>query len=217
MGHVRLGKFSPRLGHCLRIFPAYYNSITRSSDGISRINILGIYIENTAAYSINLGLAFGIIAHISPLLSSISDYSWSQKRFMQFFCYLGSLGCMLLFFFTGIGQAEWALFFMMLATIGHSGSILFYNSFLPAIASQERQNKVSARGYAYGYIGATTLLLLNLAAILNQKYLGITDDTLLPRISFLLTGFWWFGFAQITFENSLQVYIPQKVGGRITC
>ncbi len=75
MGHVRLGKFSPRLGHCLRIFPAYYNSITRSSDGISRINILGIYIENTAAYSINLGLAFGIIAHISPLLSSISDYS----------------------------------------------------------------------------------------------------------------------------------------------
>lgn len=183
------------------IFPAYYNSITRSSNGSSRINILGIDIENTAAYSINLGIAFGIIALISPLLSSISDYSGSQKRFMQFFCYLGSLGCMLLFFFTGSGQAEWALFFMMLATIGYSGSIVFYNSFLPAIASEERQDKVSAKGYAFGYIGATTLLLLNLAAILNQKSLGITDDTLLPRISFLLTGFWWFGFAQITFRK----------------
>ncbi len=182
------------------IFPAYYNSITRSN-GSSRINILGLDIENTAAYSINLGIAFGIIALISPLLSSISDYSGNQKRFMQFFCYLGSLGCMLLFFFTGSGQAEWALFFMMLATIGYSGSIVFYNSFLPAIASEERQDKVSAKGYAFGYIGATTLLLLNLAAILNQNSLGITDDTLLPRISFLLTGFWWLGFAQITFRK----------------
>lgn len=182
------------------IFPAYYNSITRTN-GSSRINVLGLEIENTAAYSINLGIAFGIIALISPLLSSISDYSGNQKWFMQFFCYLGSLGCTLLLFFTGSGQSEWALLFMMLATIGYSGSIVFYNSFLPAIASNDLQDKVSAKGYAFGYIGATTLLLLNLAAILNQKTLGITDDTLLPRISFLLTGIWWLGFAQITFRK----------------
>jgi len=182
------------------VFPAYYNSIT-GNNGNSRINFLGMDIENTAAYSINLGLAFGIVALISPLLSAISDYSGNQKRFMQFFCYLGSFGCILLFFFTGSLKVEWALFFMMLATIGYSGSIVFYNSFLPAIASEDRQDKVSAKGFAFGYIGATTLLLLNLAAILNQKSLGITDSTLLPRISFLLTGFWWIGFAQITFHK----------------
>lgn len=120
---------------------------------------------------------------------------------MQFFCYLGGLGCMLLFFFSSGDLVLYGLFFMMLATIGYSGSIVFYNSYLPAIASEHKQDKVSAKGYAFGYLGATTLLILNLVAILNQKALGITDESLLPRISFFLTGLWWVGFAQITFRK----------------
>jgi UMF1 family MFS transporter len=192
------------------IFPAYYNSIT-TLHGNSKIDVFGYTIENTAAYSINLGLAFGIIAFISPLLSSISDYSSNQKKFMQFFCYLGAAGCMLLFTFSGLAQVHWALFFMMLATIGYSGSIVFYNSYLPAIATEDRQDKVSARGYAYGYIGSTTLLILNLAAILNQKNLGISDDSFLPRISFFLTGLWWISFAQITFHKLPDgIYAPRN-------
>ncbi|MCU0368356.1 MAG: MFS transporter [Cyclobacteriaceae bacterium] len=182
------------------VFPAYYNSLT-SEDDNNRISIFGLNIENTAAYSINLGIAFGIIALISPMLSSISDFSSNQKKFMRFFCYLGASGCMLLFLFVSSVQVTWALLFMMLATIGYSGSIVFYNSYLPAIATENNQDKVSARGYAYGYLGATTLLIINLLAILNQKSLGISDDTLLPRLSFLLTGIWWFGFAQITFRR----------------
>ena len=190
------------------IFPAYYNSMTRVN-GNSRIEILGFDIENTAAYSINLGIAFGIIALISPLLSSISDYSSNQKRFMKFFCYLGAMGCMLLFAFTSVELVLFALAFMMLATIGYSGSIVFYNSYLPAIATEDRQDKISARGYAFGYLGATTLLIINLVVILNQKALGIQDDTLLPRLSFLLTGIWWIAFAQITFRK-LPTGIYQK-------
>jgi UMF1 family MFS transporter len=182
------------------IFPAYYNSMTTTEAG-SRIKVLGFQIENTAAYSINLGLAFGFIALISPLISSISDYTSTHKRFMQFFCYLGATGCALLFFFTDPSLVHMGLGCMFLATIGYSGSIVFYNSYLPAIATEDRQDQVSARGYAFGYIGATTLLLLNLAFILNQKALGISDDSLLPRISFLLTGIWWIGFAQITFRK----------------
>jgi len=178
------------------IFPAYYNEIT-SVDGNTKLHLFGRSIENTAAYSINLGLAFGLVALISPLLSSISDYSNNQRSFMKFFCYFGALGCMALFFFTDIDLVHLALAGMLIATIGYSGSIVFYNSYLPAIASEDRQDKVSARGYAYGYIGATTLLILNLAFIMNQKALGIADDTLLPRLSFLLTGVWWIGFAQI--------------------
>ena len=178
------------------IFPAYYNSITRVN-GSTKINLFGFTIENTAAYSINLGLAFGIVAMLSPLLSSISDYSGNQRAYMKFFCYTGALGCMMLFLFTGPEWVQLALAGMMLATIGYSGSIVFYNAYLPAIASEDRQDKVSARGFAFGYLGATTLLLLNLAFILNQHKLGITDDTLLPRLSFLLTGLWWIGFAQV--------------------
>ncbi len=124
---------------------------------------------------------------------------------------------MLLFFFTSIGQAEWALLFMMLATIGYSGSIVFYNSYLPAIATEDRQEKVSTKGFSFGYIGATTLLLLNLAAVLNQNSFGITDETLLPRIYFLLTGFWWLGFAQITFRKLPKGFMPVRVPRRITC
>lgn len=178
------------------IFPAYYNTVTRTG-GSAKLDFFGYPVENTAAYSINLGIAFGIVALISPLLSSISDSRGNQRSYMRFFCYLGALGCMILFFFNDASMAYLGLAGMFIATIGYSGSIVFYNAFLPAIASEDRQDRVSARGYAYGYLGATTLLILNLAAILNQKALGIADDTLLPRISFLLTGIWWMGFAQI--------------------
>ncbi|MBC6489870.1 hypothetical protein BC349_02745 [Flavihumibacter stibioxidans] len=178
------------------IFPAYYNSITKV-DGSTRIGFFGSGIENTAAYSINLGLSFGLVALISPLLSSISDYSGNHRSYLKFFCYTGAIGCMLLFFFTGPSLVYLGLGGMMLATIGYSGSIVFYNAYLPAIATEDRQDKVSARGFSFGYIGATTLLILNLVFILNQEALGVKDDTLFPRLSFLLTGFWWIGFAQI--------------------
>jgi UMF1 family MFS transporter len=182
------------------IFPAYYNQVTRLN-GSGVLEVFGMSIENTALYSINMGLAFGIVALISPLLSSISDYTGNQKGFMRMFCYLGVLGCLLLFWFEGREQLYLGLAGVLLSTVGYSGSIVFYNSYLPAIASDDRQDKVSARGFSYGYIGATILLLINLALIMNQQKLGITDTTFMPRLAFLLTGLWWFGFAQITFTN----------------
>jgi UMF1 family MFS transporter len=197
------------------IFPAYYNTITKVN-GSTKVDIFGFNIENTAAYSINLGIAFGIVALISPLLSSISDYSGNQRSFMRFFCYLGAFGCMMLYFFTDYHLVHLALGGMLLATVGYSASIVFYNSYLPAIATEETQDKVSARGYAFGYIGATTLLIVNLVFILNQKSLGVTDDTLFPRLSFLLTGLWWLGFAQIPLRVLPKgIYLAKPKGGNI--
>ncbi len=194
------------------IFPAYYNSVTRTAEG-TRIDLFGFEIENTAAYSINLGLAFGIIALISPFLSSISDYASNHRVFMKFFCYLGATGCGLLFFFDSAEFVGFALFLMMMATVGYAGSIVFYNSYLPAIATEDRQDRVSARGYAFGYIGSTTLLVINLLFIMNQDALGIQNDTILPRVSFLLTGVWWIGFAQITFRKLPKgIYTDKKPG-----
>ncbi len=180
------------------IFPAYYNQVTRAG-GSDRVSFLGWDIENTAIYSITLGVAFGLAAFLSPLLSSISDYSGSHKSFMKFFCYLGGGACMLLFFFVG-DNLLLGLTGLLLATLGYSGSIVFYNAYLPAIATEDRQDRVSARGYAFGYIGASTLLILNLAAILNYQALGASESWL-TRLSFLLTGLWWIGFAQITFRR----------------
>lgn len=193
------------------IFPAYYNEVTRL-DGSDRVDFFGIDIENTAIYSICLGVAFGIVGLISPLLSSIADYLGNHGKFMKFFCYLGGSACAGLFLFTG-ENLEWGLAMLLLATISYSGSIVFYNSYLPAIASEDRQDKVSARGYAFGYVGASTLLIINLVFILNQEALGVTDGTLLPRISFLLTGLWWIGFAQITFRKlPAGIYKRQETG-----
>jgi len=190
------------------IFPAYYNSVTRQGES-NRVFFLGFDFENTALYSIALGLSFGIVALLSPLLSSISDYAGNQRSFMQFFCYLGAAACMALFFFTGGDQLGIGIAGLMLATIGYSGSIVFYNAYLPAIADEAIQDRVSAQGYAMGYIGATTLLILNLAFILNEKSLGIQDGTLLPRLAFLSTGLWWLGFSQITFRR-----LPPGIGAR---
>lgn len=195
------------------IFPAYYNEITEV-DGITRISLFGWNIENTAAYSINLGIAFGIVALISPLLSSIADYNGNHRSFMKFFCYMGSIGCMTLFFFSDYHLVQLGLAGMLFATIGYCGSIVFYNAYLPAIATEDKQDKVSARGYAYGYIGATTLLLINLAFIMNQEALGVTNDTLLPRLSFLLTGIWWLGFAQIPLRSLPKGLYTAKSKGR---
>lgn len=190
------------------IFPAYYNQVTRLN-GSGVVDIFGMPMENTAVYSINMGLAFGIVALISPLLSSISDYTGNQKWFMRMFCYLGVLGCLLLFWFEGRDQLHLGLTGVLLATVGYSGSIVFYNSYLPAIATEDQQDKVSARGFSFGYIGATILLIINLTLIMNQKTLGITDNTFLPRLAFLLTGLWWLGFAQITFSR-----LPNRISGK---
>lgn len=178
------------------IFPTFYTSMTENEMG-SKIPLLGFDIVNTAALSITLGIAFGIVALLSPLLSSIADYKGNHRSFMRFFCYLGATGCMLLFFFDHPTLAPLALAGILIATVGYGGSIVFYNSYLPAIATPDQHDKVSARGFTFGYIGATTLLIMNFILIENNEALGVSDESFFPRLSFLMTGMWWIGFAQV--------------------
>lgn len=182
------------------IFPVYYNNVTKVN-GSTIVEVFGIKLQNTAAYSINLGIAFGIVALISPLVSSVADYTGRHKAFMRFFCYLGALGCILLYFFDGVDKLNLGLGGMLMATVGYAGSIVLYNSYLPVIASEDQVDKISAKGYSYGYFGSTLLLVLSLVLIKSKEALGITDGTFLPRFSFLLVGVWWLGFSQITFSR----------------
>lgn len=186
------------------IFPIYYNSIT-TANGSDQVTFLGRTFTNTALYSYALSFSFLVIAFLSPLLSGIADYKGNKKFFMRLFCFLGSSACASLYFFKDLPQLDMGIFSFILASIGWAGSIVFYNAFLPEIATIDMQDKVSARGFALGYIGSSLLLIFNLAMILYPSWFGITNSGMASRISFLMTGLWWFGFALFTFK-----YLPEK-------
>ncbi len=179
------------------IFPIYYEAVT-SKAASDHIHFLGMEFVNTALYSYALSIAFLIIACLSPLLSAIADYTGGKKRFMQFFCYLGAASCSALYFFEA--NTLWlGLAAFMMATIGFSGSLVFYNAYLPEIATSDMQDKVSARGFALGYIGSSLLLIFNLTMVLKPEWYGIASIAVASRISFLTVGIWWAVFAQIPF------------------
>jgi len=184
------------------VFPLYYSSITKSFANINGdISFLGSYWNPTTIYDYTLSFSFLIVAFISPLLSGIADYTGNKLKFLKFFCFLGSLSVMFLFFFKGESTLWVALIFTVFANIGFWGSLVFYNAYLPEISFPHQQDMVSAKGFIYGYAGSLLLLIFSLILIQKPDLFGITDPTFPPRLTFVLVGFWWFGFAQITYKR----------------
>ncbi len=183
------------------IFPAYYVGITSmgNSNGKHYVNFFGKQFINTSLLDYALAVVFLIVAVSSPVLSSIADYRRNKKVYLRWFCFLGSAACCGLFFFTP-QRIEYGVILFSLAALGYWGSLVFYNSYLPDIAAPEDQDRVSARGYALGYTGSVLLQIICFAIIVKPGWFGLdgSDSTLGVRISFLLTGLWWFGFAQVT-------------------
>ena len=184
------------------IFPAYYNAVTTTTtDGkivSDRVMFFGHSFKNSSLFDYSIATAYLIIALISPVLSSIADYKGNKKKFMQFFCYIGSISCCCLFFFKG-STLELGIICSALAALGYCGSLVFYNAYLPEIAFEEERDHVSAQGFAYGYIGSVILQVICFVFVLKPGWFGITDSSFAPRLSFFLVGLWWAGFAQITF------------------
>jgi MFS transporter, UMF1 family len=176
------------------IFPAYYSAIAPKE-----IELFGRSFQKDALASYAISLSFLIIAILSPILSSIADYKGNKKSFMKFFCYLGSAACLLMIFFTD-KNIGFGLFLSMVATIGYCGSIVFYNAYLPEIAAEEDQDRVSAKGYALGYIGSVILMVLCLGVITLNDKMHLGWGSWPARFSFLSVGLWWAGFAQVTFK-----------------
>lgn len=145
-----------------------------------------------------------IIAFCAPALSGIADSSGRKKFFLRSFTMLGATACIALFYFKGMGQLYLGAGAFILATIGFAGGLVFYNSYLPEIATEDQYDKVSAKGFAYGYVGSVILLLINLAIILKPEFFGISTPGLPARIAFVMVGMWWIGFSQITFK-----YLPK--------
>jgi MFS transporter, UMF1 family len=180
-------------------FPIYFSAITVSAYG-DKVPFLGRTFKSSSLYDYSLAFAYLSIALLLPILSSIADSRGNKKRFMQFFCYLGGLACMGLFWFKGeTPSVAWGISCFVLAAIGYIGSLVFYNSYLPDIAAPEDRDRVSARGYAMGYIGSVILQIIGFGLVLY--FSGKGDNSSGPLFTFLLVGIWWIGFAQITFAN----------------
>jgi UMF1 family MFS transporter len=179
------------------VFPLYYSAVT---DG-KIISFLGMEWDHPdSLYSYALSFSFLIVAFISPILSGIADYTGSKKKFMKFFCWMGGLSVASLYFFDGIDTVWIGIVFTILASIGFWASLVFYNAYLPEVAHPEQQDRASAKGFIYGYTGSVVLLIINLVMIQKPDWFGI-DASMASRISFVLVGFWWIGFAQITFKR----------------
>jgi len=197
------------------IFPIYYTILTTQFNKKEfvaaagevqeipvryMIKIFGENYEPDAVLSFSYAISFFLVVLLSPFLSSLADTIGNKKSFLQFFCYLGATSCMGLAMFTGMNNVFLGLLFSITASVGFWGSLVFYNSFLPDIATPDQQDSLSAKGYIYGYVGSVVLLIICLFLIQ-----GITTDSktqnILIRVSFLLTGAWWFGFSQYTFKH----------------
>ncbi len=183
------------------IFPAYYAAITTitSDDGAmvsDRVSFFGFHLSNSSLFDYTVAAAYLVIALLSPILSSIADLRGNKKSFMRLFCYLGAAACAGLFFFKS-DTLELGIILFALAAVGYCGSLVFYNAYLPEIAYKHERDKVSAQGFAYGYIGSVLLQLICFIFIFKPEWFGISDTSFPPRLSFLFVGIWWFAFAHI--------------------
>jgi UMF1 family MFS transporter len=184
------------------IFPAYYEAVTGDGNDASSndsVVLFGREFVNTSLYNYALGIAFLVVAFMSPLLSSIADYKGNKKKFLFFFCTLGSIGCSAMYFYDKNNLA-YGLLCLIIACIGFWSSLVFYNSYLPEIAAPEDQDKVSAKGFAMGYTGSVILQIVCFVFVLKPEWFGITVGKA-SQISFLLVGIWWWGFGQLALSR----------------
>ncbi|MBF9222384.1 MFS transporter [Hymenobacter ruricola] len=181
------------------IFPIYWGAVTADinpAEG-NTVDFLGFQVPGSSLLTYAISFSFLLIALVSPFLTSLADFSGRKKLFLQIFCYIGAISCAGLFFFTK-GTLTLSTFVFIAATVGFSGSIVFYNSYLPDISSEEKFDSLSAKGFSMGYIGSVILLVICLVLVTFNKEIGI-EKGFATRLSFLLTGIWWAGFAQIPF------------------
>ncbi len=188
------------------IFPIFYSALFLSE--IKTVNAFGFDFKSTALITFVTAFTFLVVAFTSPLLSGIADYVGNKKSFMKFFCYVGSAGCIGLYWFS-LDHIYISIVFYFMGLIGYWGSLVFYNSYLPDIAFPEQQDSISAKGFSMGYVGSVILLIFNLAMVMRPEWFGFDIGTTeadknsasfeAMKISFITVGIWWALFSQYSF------------------
>jgi UMF1 family MFS transporter len=176
------------------VFPIYYRRV--AAGGIPEADAMSRFAWATA-------IAILIVAIVAPVLGAIADHSAVKKKMLAVFAALGITSAFAMFWVT---EGEWllALTLFVLGNIGIAGSIVFYESLLPHLVTAEELDRVSAAGYAIGYLGGGILLAINLLMIQQPGLFGLPDAGLGTRLSFASVGLWW-----LIFTVPLMVVVPE--------
>ncbi|MGJ8661525.1 MAG: MFS transporter, partial [Bacteroidota bacterium] len=198
------------------IFPIFYDTVTTKhylkENGLEvlpkgevvMVDFFGFHLSNSVLFSYVLSASFLMVAILSPILSGVADYSGNKKRFLQFFCYFGSISAVSMFFFDP-AHLEWSMLSVFFASIGFWNSLVFYNAYLPEIAEPKDHDRISAKGFTMGYFGSMILLILCLV------WTQVLDFP--AKWCFVFVGIWWAGFSQITYRalpNNVYNRKPEK-------
>ena len=178
----------------------YLSSITKAAaDPSGMVYLLGVPIRYDSYFTYLISVSVLLQVTFLPILGALADYSHLRKRLMQIFTTLGAVATILLFFVTpGLHWLAGLLF--VTANLAFGASVVFYNSYLPNIASEDQRDRVSAYAWAMGYLGGGLLLVINLILYLFAGKLGLSE-ALVARISLASAGVWWLGFSFITFTR----------------
>ena len=180
------------------LYPIFYQEVTREAFGSEMVRFLGVSIKNTVLYEYAIALGYLVIIFLTLMLSGIADLGGYRKRFMQLFTLLGALACIGLSGFHG-GNIGLGIVLPAFAVMGFAGSLVYYNSFLPIIATPDRHDRISARGFSFGYAGSMLLLIFNLFSIENYEFFGFSGKLEAIKFAFVEVGIWWLAIAQIAF------------------
>lgn len=165
-----------------------------SPDGMA--HLAGIPIAPDSFFPYCISISVGMQVLFLPILGAIADYSHRRKQMMQVFATIGAVMTILMFLTTAPVWWLGGLLFI-LANLAFGASIVFYNSYLPDIASADQRDRVSSYGWAMGYLGDGLLLLLNLAFYMLSNKIGVPKD-LAVRINLASAGVWWLTFSFFT-------------------
>ncbi|HEX2989509.1 MAG TPA: MFS transporter, partial [Anaerolineales bacterium] len=142
-------------------------------DGMARFFGIPVAPDSFLPYCISFSVGLQVL--FLPILGAIADYSHLRKQMMQIFAWIGAFSTILMFFV--VGDLWWlggVLF--IIANLAFGAAIVFYNAYLPDIASEEERDRVSSYGWAMGYLGGGLLLALNLAFFIFSEDLGVPGD-----------------------------------------
>jgi MFS transporter, UMF1 family len=183
------------------LFGDYLTHLAQAAVGdnviIFQLGPLLVTAKSLAPFTV--GVSVFLQVFLLPILGAYGDYSTLKKRLMMIFCYLGvTANCLL--FFLNAGRYWFGAIVFIIANVCYGASIVFYNSFLPEITSEDQRDRVSSRGFAWGYLGGGILLALNLGFVFAAERIGISTG-MAVRLSLLSAGIWWGTFSLITFAR----------------
>ena len=180
------------------IMPIYFNYLAESG-GLSEV-------EYMAYWGYAASFATLIVAFLGPVCGTIADNKGMKKTVFVASLVMGALGCVTLGF-----AKHWLVFLviLMIAKVGYSGSLIFYDSMLGDVTTDDKMDQVSSLGYALGYIGSCIPFVTCLVIVLSADKLGITMPTAMT-IAFLLTAAWWVVMSLPLLKTYKQKYYVEK-------